>query len=136
MSQLALTRPAVQNAGMRCRRWLVIAIPILPYWTLVGQEIVTARENAGDVFAWLFVTILTLPWSIIPAFVFDPSPENERAWLTVITIGSANLNGLLYALFVLWVTRRRSNLSQASRDYLDGPLGAVRDGKDMKDGAV
>jgi hypothetical protein len=83
--------------------------------------IVEARSNTVDVFAWLGCSVVTLPWSAV-VFVFEPAEENQRAWLTAISMSGALLNGLLFALVVNWLGRgRRRRTDPQAVDYDDKP---------------
>lgn len=103
-------------------RWLFIISCVAPYWLAVAWMIVDARANTQDVFAWLCCGIATLPWTAIFFFFFEPTKENERAWWTAITVASALLNGLLFALGISWLARgRRRRTDPQAADYDDKP---------------
>ena len=113
---------------MTWKRWAVIVVGLATYWSLVGREIAVARVTDDPKnFGWFDAIFLTMPWGLLPFLGGDPPRESERAWMTAITAAGAMLNGLLFASFVLWVSRRRHPRTQPARDYEDGPHGAIQE---------
>jgi hypothetical protein len=111
-------------------RWAFTASGLAVYWAVVGWQIVGAwNDQCTKALAGTMPWVLTLPWSLIASLVYVPSAENENLWLTISTISGALLNGLLFALFIRWMTRERRRRSELASDYCEGPGGSVPDGR-------
>jgi hypothetical protein len=109
-------------------RWVFVGTIVASYWLLVGSEILKARADEGDVFAWLFCNVITLPWSAA-VLVSEPAPENEKMVLTLACISGALMNGLVFWFIVWRLTRGPRHRDAVARDYAEGQGGAVRDGR-------
>ena len=107
---------------MRRWRWLFVVLGVGIYWSVTGREIYLAHTEPRPMyFTWWNACILTIPWS-------GMLPESALSMAIQTTLG-AILNGILYALFVLWFTRwvslRPRKLTPEALDYEDGPQGAL-----------
>ena len=130
-NQLAPAGPRRHTRGMR-RRWLVIGLGLVAYWSMVGAAVLSARQAtpAPRSDAWVRLAVLTLPWSLVANQVGEGAPEQEvRAAYTAATLGGGIANGFLFVGFVLWVTRPRRPVPDAVHDYADGPDGTIPDGR-------
>src|SRR4051812_9493809 len=102
---------------MRRVRWAIIGVGLAAYWTAVGHEVMSARQATRDRylgFEWIAAGALTLPWSCLSDVPPKQAPPDERALLTGVNVGGAAVNGLLFAVLVLWLTRARGPRSQAA----------------------
>lgn len=115
------------------RRWIVIAVGLAAYWTLVGHAILSARRVTPSLdfhFEWQRAAVLTLSWSLLANQVGEGAPQRQvRVAYTASTTAGGVLNGLLFAAFVRWAARPPRPLSDVARDYDDGPDGTSHDGR-------